>query len=117
MLSYEFYKIFHLLSLFVFFVTISIQLWNKKKEKILSILLGISTLFILVSGMGLLARLGINHLAPWPKWAILKLIIWLTLGFGGAVVVKRFIHKSRHFLPVLFVIFYLAVLIIIYKPE
>lgn len=45
------------------------------RKRILMIQHGVGLLFILVSGFGQFARLGISF--PWPTWAWIKLGIWL----------------------------------------
>jgi hypothetical protein len=45
---------------------------------------GIGMVLVLVSGFGMLARLGIFW--PWPRWIIGKIIIWLVFGVLIAVV-------------------------------
>jgi uncharacterized membrane protein SirB2 len=89
MFSYEFYKVIHLSSLMFLFSSLSVQLLGQKR-KIFKILTGIATLFTLVSGMGLMARLGIGHGETWPLWIFVKLSIWLIVGIGGVIVAKRF---------------------------
>jgi hypothetical protein len=49
------------------------NIWRKR----LAITHGIGLTLVLVSGFGMLARLGIHSI---PSWAILKLIIWIALG-------------------------------------
>lgn len=89
MISYENYKIIHLVSLFVMFTGLSVGYFGTQ-PKMIKILTGIGTLFTLIAGMGLLARLGVPHGEPWPMWVWIKVVVWLLIGIGGAVVVKRF---------------------------
>jgi hypothetical protein len=89
MISYETYKVIHLTSLMVMFTGLSISFYGGQFKHI-KILTGIGTLFALVGGMGLLARLGFPHGEPWPFWVNLKLAIWFIVGVGGAVVARRF---------------------------
>lgn len=53
-------------------------------RKMLSIMHGVGMLFILVSGFGMLARLGMT--AGLPNWIYGKLVIWLVFGASIALV-------------------------------
>lgn len=94
MIPYETYKIVHLTSLAILLTCFAVQFYGlgNRLHKILS---GLATLMVLVSGMGLMARLGIGHTGGWPTWVKVKMIVWGLIGVGGAVVVKRFPHAGR----------------------
>jgi hypothetical protein len=64
---------------------------------------GVGLLIVIVSGFGLLARLGISHSAGWPMWVWIKLGIWLVLGGITALVAKspRYASFLWFFIPVL----------------
>ncbi len=53
-------------------------------RKMLSIMHGVGLLFMLVSGFGMLARLGIA--GGLPNWVFAKLAIWLVFGASIALV-------------------------------
>lgn len=105
-MSYLTYKILHLGSLLFFFILYA-QAVVKPKDQIKKevILTGVALILILVSGFGLLARLGIMHGQAWPIWVKLKFGIWLLVGATGHIVLKRFSHLKSKYIWVLFAIF------------
>lgn len=116
-MSYEFYKIFHLISLFFLIFLAGGSLRANAQEKWEKILSGVLSFFVLVSGMGLLARIGVSHGEPWPLWAMLKVVLWLVLTISAPVVLKRFtsfVPKYRFIYPIIVLV---AVYVIILKPE
>ena len=89
MFSYEFYKIVHLAAVLTFVSMTSVYFFQEKAPKLVRVLSGIATLFILVAGMGLLARIGVSHGEPWPNWVKIKVLIWLSSGILVPVLGKR----------------------------
>lgn len=61
-------------------------------KRILSIVHGLGLVLVLVSGFGMLARLGIQ--GEFPLWVWLKLAIWLSVG-GLIAAVNRAPSKSK----------------------
>ncbi len=93
-MSYEFYKILHLASLAALILGFGliIGMFSVKPgatgglRKMAFLLHGIGITLMLVSGFGLLARLGLVQ--GLPAWIYGKLLIWLILG-GMIALVKR----------------------------
>lgn len=88
-MSYEIYKLIHLLSIFVFFGCLGASIIAGKYQTHEKIITGVSSLLIFVAGMGLMARIGIKHGSIWPMWLIVKAVIWLTLSALAPILAKR----------------------------
>lgn len=87
-MDYQTYKILHIaFALFaasftgVSFLAASGQKWVK-------IAGGVVSLLILVTGFGILAKLGF-HGEQWPLWVKLKIGIWVLIAVLGPVLAKR----------------------------
>ena len=90
MLTYEFYKVLHITSIFFFIAGMSASLLMQPAPKFIKIITGIASFFILVGGMGLLARIGYTHgKGAWPAWVQAKVGIWLVLAIGVPVLSKK----------------------------
>ncbi len=89
-MSYEFYKLLHIGSILVFISGLGISFLGDNTNKMNKILTGISSLLVLVAGMGLIAKgLSLPHGESWPTWVYAKIIIWAILVIGGPVLSKR----------------------------
>lgn len=78
-MSYEFYKIAHVLGLVTLFASLgALALVGPERRKPFMILHGVAMAVMLVAGFGLLARLGM--MGNLGLWVYLKLGIWLILG-------------------------------------
>lgn len=95
MISYQLYKVLHISFIFFILTFIASMLLGNFTAKWPKILAGVSGLLILVTGMGLIARLGFKHDEPFPLWIWGKFIFWLLLTIGGPVFAKRLVGKSR----------------------
>jgi hypothetical protein len=94
-MSYEIYKILHLLGLSLVVLSLGgiilhvINGGSKESNgfrKGAMITHGVGLLLLLVAGFGMLARIGIHSVPPWVGG---KLVIWLLLGAFAAVVYKK----------------------------
>jgi Ca2+/Na+ antiporter len=99
----------------LFFTTSSILLWYGARVKSLIISSGIFALMIMVTGMGLLANLGVKHSEPWPLWVKLKFLFWALVSCLAHIIVKRFPKYGKIGYILFMCIYVLAVFTVIYK--
>ena len=113
-MSYEIYKVLHLIGLVTLFASLgALAVIPADRRKPFMMLHGIATVVMLVAGFGLLARLQLMH--NLGAWVYGKAAIWLVLG-ATPVVLRR---KPNAALPVLLVSLVLgaiAAILAIYKP-
>ncbi len=114
MFSYESYKVLHFISLFLLIASYSVAYYATATKKS-KIVVGLSTLFIFVSGMGLMARLGIKHAEGYPLWIILKMSFWLIVAASAAIIPKRFTQKKLLPYSFLFIFVLLAISVAVHK--
>lgn len=89
-MPYGFYHVLHLICLVFMVSSFTLLLKRDSNPKLVQIISGISSLFLFVSGMGLLAKAKFG-LEP---WVIGKLGIWLILAILVPVTAKRFPNKK-----------------------
>ncbi len=120
-MSYEFYKIIHLISIVLLFSgltgILAIQMsggtLSGKAKSLVFRAHGLGLFFLLVSGFGLLAKLGLTKNIP--GWIFGKLAIWLILGLAVSLV-KRKGHIGWPIFISLISIFSLAAYLAVMKP-
>lgn len=79
-MSYEFYKVLHLISLISLFLSLGMLIAGPKSLKKLTLSLhGLALLFLFISGFGLIAKLGIPLKFLSPLWFWQKMLVWLVL--------------------------------------
>jgi uncharacterized membrane protein SirB2 len=114
-MPYEVYKILHLSSLMLLFLSFAASIFSNENKKLYKILAGVMTLFVLVSGFGLLARLGIAHGSAWGTWVYLKMFIWAIVGIGGPIIIKRLPAQKMNFFWLSYLLFIVAAVAANYK--
>lgn len=87
------YKVLHILGAFLLFAALGALALRHSdggdregRSKLDSMSHGIALLILIVTGFGMLARLGISHDWVFPGWVWAKLAIWLLLGAALAFV-------------------------------
>ena len=127
-MSFEFYRVLHLLGIFVLFCALgglAAFAWltrgasGKDPEHVtmrrrIVILHGVAMLVILVAGFGLMGKSGLMKQA-WPTWIYGKLGLWLVMG-AAAQFVRRSGRLGRMWLAVLPLVGGLAAYLAVFKP-
>jgi uncharacterized membrane protein SirB2 len=115
-MSYEVYKVIHVLAILLMVAGLAIGYYSTQPKHI-KIITGVSSLLVLVGGMGLLARLGVSHGQGFPGWVSAKLAIWLVMSITGPVLAKRLspVVKPKVFWGFIFLLF-VAIYLAVYKP-
>lgn len=120
-MSYEAYKIVHLVALVLLFsglvglltIQMSAGALAGPAKKLVFISHGIGWLLLLISGFGLAARLGLG--SGLPSWVYGKLVIWLILG-GAIIVIKRRGQLGLPLYIAILIFLCLAALLAVTKP-
>lgn len=94
-MSYQFYKVLHILSLMLLFfgfggllIAAYAKIELKKPARIMGFIThGIGLLLLLVSGFGMAARLGM--ITGLPTWVHAKIGIWVVLGIAISLVKRK----------------------------
>lgn len=116
MITYEIYKIIHLFFIVVLFATLALQVFTgSEPKKVHKMWYGISSLLVLVSGMGLLARIGVPHAEPWANWIRIKLTVWLALTIASPIILKRFHQLKKTWWFISLALLLIAVISVQYK--
>ena len=113
MISEEVYRLLHYSSIFILIASISAIFFTKGEQgKGAMIIMGVSSLFVLVGGMGLILRaLGLAHGGDesWPIWIWAKIFIWGVISFIAPLLAKRLSSPTHRNLAGLFFIFLFVV--------
>jgi len=119
MISYNVYKLAHLLGVIVLFLSLGgltiDAIWGDRRGSRAQIMAthGIGLFIILLGGFGMLARLGIT--GGLPGWIWGKLLIWVILG-GVAALPYRFPALARPLWVLVPLLGLAAAYMALYKP-
>lgn len=121
MVSYEVYKLIHVVGIVLLFsglvALLTMKITNVTPEgaarKFAFLTHGIGLFLLLLSGFGLLARLELAR--NMPNWAFVKIAIWLIFGGMIALIKRRPNLGWAMYFPML-VIYMIAAYIAINKP-
>jgi hypothetical protein len=111
MISYQVYKVLHLIAIFLFLTGASVLL-SGQRTRFWMILTGVASFFILFGGMGLMARLG----GGFQPWILVKIAIWLVVTALGHLVAKRFPVHGRKAYWLTMILAGTAAWLAVYKP-
>lgn len=115
MISYHDLKVIHIFVVAVFFISMTVSMYNP--DKLLhKIVTGISSLLALGSGVILLDRFGISHSGPYPTWVLIKAGIWLALSIITPIVVKKFSKVAKLLYWPWLIILLIGISMAVYKP-
>lgn len=120
-MTYEFYKVLHLSGIFlltsglmgVFFTVWSGSSLQGKVKSASFALHGLGLVLILVSGFGLLAKLGLAK--DMPNWAYAKMGIWMVFALAISVL-KRKAQLGMPLYILLLACYAVAAYLGVYKP-
>ncbi|MEO5825604.1 MAG: hypothetical protein ABIR59_06925 [Gemmatimonadales bacterium] len=97
MISYQVYKIVHLVGMFTLFTVlggIALHALNggtrasNTGRKLIGVMHGLALFIILLGGFGMLARLGMVK-GMLPGWVLVKIAIWITLPVLGSMAYRQ----------------------------
>jgi hypothetical protein len=98
MISYQAYKVIHLIGIFLTLAALAglalaaangATKQTNSARKLISASHGLGLFIVLLGGFGLLARLGMVHGAAFPGWVWAKLAIWIVVGALVVVPYRR----------------------------
>lgn len=112
MIPYTLYKLIHLVAIFFFLTTAAVLLLSERKTLALKITTGVASFFILLGGMGLMARLG----GGFQPWILVKIGIWLVITGACHMIAKRFPRWGMQAYLGMMVLAAAAAYFAIYKP-
>jgi hypothetical protein len=112
MISMEIYQMLHLIAVVLTLCCSGIAL-HGNKDKIFKIVGGIRSLFILITGFGFLARLGLDG---FPLYIKIKIAIWLILVMGTPIITKRCPQFGRKFFWIVMSLFACVAYLVSFKP-
>jgi len=120
MISYDAYKVIHILGIMFLFISLGAYLMLSMNQseigkKLAAFTHGLALLIIIAAGFGLLVRLGYTG-TDWPLWIWIKLFVWIIMA-GILVLIKRSPGSARVLWFLIPVLGAIAAYMAVYKPE
>ena len=122
-MSYESYKVLHILGILVLFaslggmagVSMMTAARSSRGPRLFRVLHGVALAIILIAGFGILAQLGMTSPGTWPRWVWIKATVWLLLG-ASVVILRKSGTQAGSVLAVLALLGAVAAWSAIFKP-
>ena len=114
MISYEVYKVIHILSLVVVAACMGVGFFVNPPKKWARILGMTASFLLLVGGMGLLARAYPGE--PWPTWVKAKIGIWMVVAIATPILTRKLKDKHGAAFTAMIGLLMLAIILAIYQP-
>lgn len=111
-MSYEFYKIMHLVALIFVVACIGVNFFSETPKKIARIGGMVASFLLLVGGMGLLAKTGLG----WPTWVIVKMLIWLAVAVSAPIMARKLKEKKPLGFSLILALLTIAICLAVTKP-
>ncbi len=109
----EMYKILHLVGLVSLVSSLSAVYLSDKKSPVANMILGLSSILMLIAGFGLIHLMGLSMHSHWIAG---KMAIWAVIAIGAPIVAKRKPELKKPFFAVMMVLVVVAVGLAILKP-
>ena len=109
----ELYKILHLVGVISLVASLSAVYLSDKKSALANMLLGLSSIMILIAGFGLLHLTGSSMHSHWIAG---KMAIWAVIAIGAPIVAKRKPELKTPFYAVAMLLLVVAAGLAVLKP-
>lgn len=116
-MSYQFYKFVHFLSLFTAIVLFGVNYLKQEPSKLYKIISKVALVFLFVSGMGLIARIGLPHGSAWPGWIYFKIVNWAIIGIAIPIIIKKMKLGLKVSLSLFLAILAITIYLAVFKPS
>ncbi|MBT7609626.1 MAG: hypothetical protein HN576_07710 [Bacteriovoracaceae bacterium] len=111
-MTYEFYKVLHIVSLICMTGCLGINFFSGTPRKWARIGSMIASFLLMVAGMGLLAKTKLG----WPTWVIAKMAIWILVAISAPIMAKRINDKKEFAFSGVLVLLSIAIILAVIKP-
>ena len=109
-----FYHLLHVYALISLVSSMTYLLLTEKVARQATVLYGVSSLFMLVSGMGMTHKYSFSMAS---FWIVAKIFIWFLLSMSVPIIAKRMPHLKIRLFRVSMALIFLAAYFAIIKPS